>query len=137
MDLLDRLRNPVMRENIRGGVSVDGNAATREMALAADEIERLRALLVLARVELTGIANSENTVAKIDAALTHQQKRGQAMRTGKQIVEAGWSRPSGGTTQERLDWIAEEIDAEFAALSIERPCGPMDQPQRWANRPVR
>lgn len=44
---------------------------------AADEIERLRALLVYARVELTGIPTSAETIAKIDAALDRDQQTGE------------------------------------------------------------
>lgn len=51
------------------------NDAMRTMDLAKEKIEHLRALLVYARVELTGISTSAETIAKIDAALDRDQQR--------------------------------------------------------------
>ena len=57
------------RKTETGGLEFLDVIWTPVPSYAADEIERLRAILTVARVELTNVQGSEDTVEKIDAAL--------------------------------------------------------------------
>jgi len=122
-DILERLRDPYIvlismavrleAADVIERLNGDRNTLIAERNAAYQEIERLRAILALARVELTNVEHSADTVAKIDAVLTIAFACGYLVERARYAASVGIP---DFTNSKLLDELADEIETLRAVV---------------------